>query len=100
MSTFMVADDTINSIVSWLEREITRSLWLREQLNTYAAATGLSFIEWQADLAQRMFQLNIAGVDARYGKGETARLGELYFTYAPVSPPSDIQALKSINCWL
>ncbi len=103
MSAFMVEDITINSIVSWLEREIYRSPWLREKLHNFLATTEKSYLsadEWQPVLAQRMFQLNIAGVEDRYGKGEAAHFRELNFHYQPVVPPSDYQALKSMNCWL
>ncbi len=105
MSAFLVEDTTINRIVSWLAIEITRSHWLRGKLTAYCTEHGLpsplpASDAWEKVLAQRMFQLNIAGVEARYGKGEAADFRELNFRYQPVLPPADIQALKSMNCWL
>jgi hypothetical protein len=105
MSAFMVADETINRSVSWLEREIHRSSWLGDKLTDYhrsaeQANSHGSLGLWEQALAERMFHLNLAALEARYGKAETVEYKERTFRYVPVAPQSDIQALKSINCWL
>ena len=105
MSAFVVEDRTINSIVSWLGCEITRNHWLWDKLIEYlgkndTTVPNISIATWEKDLAIQMFQLNIAGVEVRYGKGETEANRDLNFRYMPVLPPTDVQALKSMNCWL
>jgi hypothetical protein len=73
---------------------------LRENVTAYFREHGISLNDWQEDLARNMFALNIVGVENRYGKGEAAQFRDLNFTYTPVVPPADIQALKTLNCWL
>lgn len=46
-----------------------------------------------------MFQLNIAGVNARYGEGEARHFRELNYHYTPAHG-SAVQVLKSLQCWL
>jgi hypothetical protein len=47
-----------------------------------------------------MFQLNIAGVDARYGSGEAVKFRKLDYRYHVTEPVPLVQVLKSLQCWL
>jgi len=98
MSAFMVKDETINRVVEWLYWEITRSQWLRDQLEK-ASGIDTTTYAWAEALGQAMFQLNIAGVNDRYGDGEAGKFGILDYHYQPAHG-SEIQVLKSLQCWL
>ena len=53
-----------------------------------------------------MFQLNIDGVNDRYGDGEAKKFRTLNYAYVPAQPTTiyhlstKIQVLKSLQCWL
>ena len=98
MSAYMVANETINRVVYWLYFEITRSQWLKEKLEK-ASGIDTSGYAWTETLGEAMFQLNIAGVNDRYGDGEAKQFRELDYHYKPVHG-SKIQVLKSLQCWL
>ena len=98
MSAFMVADETINRVVNWLYFEITKSQWLREKLEK-ACGIDASGYAWEEELGKAMFQLNIDGVNARYGDGEAKQFRTLDYHYKPAHG-SPIQVLKSLQCWL
>ena len=55
---------------------------------------------WEEHLGQTMFQLNIAAVDARYGKGEAETFRKLDYRYELDLPVPLVQVLKSLQCWL
>jgi hypothetical protein len=98
MSAFMVADETINRVITWLSWEITKSQWLKKK-----AEDGLKIDTskhyWEEELGHAMFELNIAGVNDRYGEGEAKTFRALNYRYTPVHG-SRIQVLKSLQCWL
>jgi hypothetical protein len=98
MSAFMVEDKTINSVVTWLKREVQSS---RFTLSFLAREYGIDLESagWDAKLAQAMFQLNCDGVTERYGKGEAETFRSLHFTYKPEIHYSLVQVLKSLQCW-
>jgi len=98
MSAFMVDDKTINSVVTWLTREVQRS---RFTLDCLAREYGVDLTSdgWDEKLAQAMFQLNCDGVNARYGEGEAEKFRPLNFTYEPEIQYSLVQVLKSLQCW-
>jgi len=98
MSAFMVKDETINKVITWLSWEITRSTWLREKLEK-VLLFDTSNPDWEKELAQAMFELNLAGVNDRYGEGEAKKFRDLNYRYAPAHG-SNIQVLKSMQCWL
>jgi hypothetical protein len=98
MSAYMVADETINRVVEWLSWEITRSQWLRDKLEK-ASGIDTSAYKWAEALGKAMFALNIAGVNDRYGNGEAGEFRKLNYHYAPAHG-SEIQVLKSLQCWL
>lgn len=100
MSAYIVEDETINKIVSFL----------------YAKANGPdSSIRWEAtklfkmgfdlasslscsDLAHKMFHMNVAAVNARYGEGEAEMFRPLDFRYQ-FAPASQIEVIKALKAW-
>ena len=98
MSAFMVADETINRVITWLSWEKTRSQWFKKKVED-AVQIDTSKHYWEEGLGKAMFQLNIYGVNDRYGEGEAKTFRALNYRYAP-SYGSKIQVLKSLQCWL
>jgi hypothetical protein len=100
MSAFMVQDQTINRVVTWLSREVaTNRSFTFDQL---AREYDIDLVSdgWEGKLATAMFQLNCDGVHARYGEGEAEQFRPLNFTYKPERYFSLVQVLKSLQCWL
>src|ERR1051326_2575672 len=99
MSAFLVKDETINRIVTWLKREVAISLFIIDQL-AREYDVDLTSDKWNETLANAMFHLNCDGVTARYGAGETEKLISLDFTYKPEPYSSKVQVIKSLQCWM
>ena len=99
MSAFMVGDQTINRVVTWLTREVSTSHFEIDRLaRKYGIDLGSS--NWDAKLAKAMFQLNCDGVNQRYGEGEAEKFRPLNFQYKPEDCFSLVQFLKSLQCWM
>jgi hypothetical protein len=98
MSAYMVADETINRVVEWLYWELDNSPWLRDKLEQ-AGGIDTSGYGWSETLGKAMFDLNIAGVNDRSGDGEAEHFRKLDYHYQPAHG-SEIQVLKSLQCWL
>src|SRR5205807_959972 len=98
MSAFMVEDQTINRVVTWLKREVQDG---RFRLDWLAREYGVDLTSdnWDEKLAQAMFQLNCEGVNARYGEGEAEKFRPLNFMYKTEIYHSLVQVLKSLRCW-
>jgi hypothetical protein len=98
MSAFIVEDETINRVVTWLTREVQTNRftldWLAREYDV-----DLTSDRWNETLAQAMFQLNCDGVNARYGNGEAEKFRPLNFTYKLEDYHSLVQVLKSLQCW-
>ena len=101
MSAYVVNDDTVNSVVSWLSSE---------QFGngiTYGRATRiikkLGFDPGSDDfgqkLGQAMFDLNCQAVNERYGPGEAEKFRPLDYAYQYKMTPNIFQILKSLHCW-
>lgn len=97
MSAFMMEDGTINRVVTWLSWEVTRSLWLKRKAEE-ALHLDTTTHNWKDILGHAMFELNIDGVNDRYGEGEAEKF-KLNYHYTPATV-SEIQVLKSMQCWL
>jgi hypothetical protein len=97
MSAYMVRDETINRVITWLSWEINRSDWLKRKVDE-ELHLDLSKSNWEEELGHAMFQLNIDGVNERYGEG-AQKFRKLNYRYSPVHG-SQIQVLKSMQCWL
>ncbi len=98
MSSYMVADETINRVVEWLYWEVTKNQWLRDKLERVSGIDTTSY-GWSETLGKAMFDLNIAGVNDRYGDGEAEKFRDLNYGYKPAHG-SEVQVLKSMQCWL
>ena len=98
MSAYIVEDGTINRVVTWLSWEITLSRWLKIKVED-ALKIDTSKHNWEEELGHAMFELNIAGVNDRYGENEAKKFRALNYRYAPAHG-SKIQVLKSLQCWL
>jgi hypothetical protein len=98
MSAFMVADDTINRVVSWLYWEVIKSQSIRDKLEQVSGIDTTSYA-WPEALGKAMFELNSASVNDRYGDGEAEHFRKLAYQYEPAHG-SPIQVLKSLQCWL
>jgi hypothetical protein len=98
MSAFMVADTTINNIVNWLRRET----FLVSEIPYKLKGLGFDTTKgaWEEKLGMAMFQLNISGVEARYGKGEAVTFRRMDYHYHRPAPVPLAQVLKSLQCWL
>lgn len=92
MSAFVVEDTTINEVVTFV---FTDHLHIGPALCRKLKSVE---IDTEEQLGAAMMALNYEGVDARYGVGETAEYGGTY-AYA-WTPTTQIQALKSLRCWL
>ncbi len=105
-----VEDITINSIVTWLAREVAtnRHFTLDRLAHEYDIDLPhvTDFVDrpqsdtWAEKLANAMFQLNCDGVTARYGTGEAEKFRPLNFRYQPEICYSRVQVLKSLQCWM
>src|SRR5207248_10482061 len=85
-------------VVTWLKEEAEVSPTIRILL----AGDGKVDLEspgWDEKLAKAMFQLNIDGVNARYGEHEAEKFRPLNFTYKPEGDTFLVQVLKSLQCW-
>jgi hypothetical protein len=98
MSAFIVADETINTIVNWLRRQIDELHIIPEKLRQLGIDTSIP--GWAEILGQEMFQLNIQAVDARYGEGEAVKFRKLNYRFEHTEAVPLLQVLKSLNCWL
>ena len=98
MSAFMVEDETINKVVTWLKREVSTNHF--PLTVAFKHHIDLTSDQWEEKLANAMFQLNGDGVNARYGEGEVEQFRPLNFTYKPEPYVSNVQVLKSLQCWM
>lgn len=100
MSAFIVDDKTINRVVTWLRNEACKpeGYTLKEELErlSYNPAS----YDWESKLAGAMFQLNVEGVNSRYGTGEAEKFRPLNFKYRIEYAFTVVQILKSLQCWL
>jgi hypothetical protein len=98
MSAYMVQDATINNVVNWLRREIDRLHVIPSKLKKLGIDTNEA--GWAESLGHAMFQLNISGVEARYGKGGAVTFRQMDYHYHLTEPVPLEQVLKSLQCWL
>lgn len=99
MSAYIVEDETINRIVSYLDHDRDGE-WMRRKV---AGVLGVARFDVLA-LASAMFALNVEAVECRYGDSATYGTGEgsfrpLDFAYSYESA-NVFQVIKSLKCWL
>jgi hypothetical protein len=78
MSAYMVADNTINTIINWLDRELEKAygtIIIRQKLMELGIDPVIPGLAER--LGHAMFHLNITGVDARSGDGEARKFRSL-----------------------
>jgi hypothetical protein len=98
MSAFIVEDKTINKIVTWLRREVFKQSFTLDQKAT-KYHIDLYGDMWDEKLAKAMFQLNCAGVDARYGEGTAKKDRTVNFMFKPEHCLSLVHVFKALQCW-
>ena len=109
MSAFVVEDKTINRVVDWLHAD---SLGRRKAAKYALNGTGRHELTYDLTatgeaerLAVDMFNLNVAGVNARYGPNEAQKFRPLDFKFELGGFAGDsaianaCRALKSLQCW-
>ena len=93
MSAFLVADKTINKILTQLDYKTRQSLWLRGK---FEEELGVNFAEdWPTKLGQKMWELNQLALGYRYGDEKE----ELKYSFSPVLC-TPIEAFKALQCWM
>jgi hypothetical protein len=100
MSAYIVRDQTINKVVTWLRREVYRRVDNILDQSAEKYQIDLSGDMWDEKLAQAMFTLNCAGVDARYGEGTAKQDVTIPFTYKPEYCLTLVEVFKALQCWL
>ena len=96
MSSFIVQDKTINSIVNFLEFE---EMGNRHDFACRLLKDSGYNIGSRNDrerLAIEMFNLNVEATGQRYGEYQN----ETAFKYRAQIPPAEIQVFKNLQCWL
>lgn len=99
MSAYIVEDRTINRIVSYFNLKVARDSYYWPNRMLKDAGYDMSGEPGCQVLAQEMFKLNVQGVDARYGEGESAKFRSLDFVYRFTLSTSRIVAYKALECW-
>src|SRR2546428_12610533 len=99
MSAFIVEDKTINKVVTWLQREVSRERFSIDQIASKYPIDLYSYT-WEEELAQAMFQLNCAAVDARYGEGTAKKDVTIPFVYKPEYNVPLTYVFKALQCWI
>ena len=93
MSAFMVEDKTINRVVSWLSDD-QEGDWIKRRLDIHLADN-----ENSQEFRQSLFQMNIDGVNARYGEDESKEFRPLEYKFR-YELTNQFQVLKSLQCLL
>ena len=98
MSAFVVEDETINRVITFLS--IDRELdYLRRQIKDETGCD-LRTPEGCAELGTAMFDLNCNAVNQRYEPDAAAQFRELDYEYRLVPFSRAMQVYKSLGCWL
>lgn len=97
MSAYIVSDETINKVVSYLYCKKDSHFWPANEIKeSYNLKTRQDFER----LAQDMFNLNIEAVEQRYGKGQAKEFRPLNFQFRLTANGTSIHVLKALRCWL
>ena len=98
MSAFMVSDQTINKAVTFIShRYLKDSSYLKDKFLELGLDTESP--DFCGKLGQAMFDLNIRGVNTRYGEGEAQDFRPLDYKYTPEYNVPAIWAWKALVCW-
>lgn len=88
MSSFVVEDQTINRIVSYLWRDRDNE-HIKRQLTLATPAA----------LGEELYRLNLAAVEDRYGDYAAGTMCDLAYRYRPAAA-TKIEVIKALSCWL
>ena len=101
MSSYVVNDETISKVVSYLFANANGPSpavgWKHTKL--YKMGFDVFTPKTCAELAHKMFDLNVFAVNSRYGKGDAKKFRLLDFKYQFV-PASLIEVIKALKAWL
>lgn len=100
MSAYIVDDDTINKIVSYLFAKASGPDPSIHWKNTKLFKMGydLSSSSSCYELAHKMFDMNVVAVNQRYGEGEAEKFRPLDFKYQFVAA-TQIEVIKALKAW-
>jgi len=96
MSAFIVEDETINRIVTWVESNRGNNAigsYVKSALNKYGLSEGMMTFANLNKMANSFLVLNKLGVDAMYDEKNELHPMRFVREFAP-----DIQVLKSMHC--
>lgn len=100
MPAFVVDDETINKVVSYIYAKAngpgSSIYWKNTKL--YKMGYDVFSDASCAELAQKMFAMNVAAVNERYGDGEAEKFRPLDFKYWHVQA-SLIPVIKALESW-
>ena len=97
MSSYIVDDETINKIVSYLYVKAVGRDTSIISIGLVKLGFDLSNADLAELLANQMFDLNVTAIKARYGK-EAEKFCPLDFKYL-FTPASQIEVIKALECW-
>lgn len=102
MSFFVVDDETINIVVSYLfAKGNGPDDWLRYRAVKLAKmGYDLAIPEHAEKLSNLMFEMKVAAVNKRSGEGEAEKFRPLDFKYRLAYPGSQMQTIKALETWL
>lgn len=96
MSAFVVADKTINRVVSKMKFRMVHS-HLKEEFIKLGLNPDQPFFEHR--IGKALFDMNVRAVNARYGQGEAETFRELNYKYKDEFTSAGIyQEYKSLRC--
>jgi hypothetical protein len=97
MSAFVVGNETINRVVTFLAT--ARNIEHIQRVILAETGADLRTTEGRQQLGDAMFRLNCAGVDARYGEGQSQTFrDDMSYDYR-IEMANKFQAYKSLQCW-
>jgi hypothetical protein len=102
LSAFIVENDTINRILSWLDIEVNSGNGLtsgRIRRELLPLGLDLSTKEGLGILGQAMYALNVRAVRARYDDADESGMIPAYGYQFEYVPATVFTALKSLHCW-
>lgn len=95
MSSFLVEDKTINTVVTYLSTD--RHDWMKREIKK-ELGFDLDTHEGRKALGGFMFMMNIDALIERYDSAEGFRPLDYEFQFQPYY--TDFTALKCLSCWL
>lgn len=98
MSAYVVQDECINQIVTWLCS--ARQQWERNRIEEALAQQGCIGDTFEEKLGNAMFELNCNAVDQRYGDGQAKEFRELNYAFAAKYTGSAYAVYDRIGEWI